>query len=108
MTLRHIGCRTRPSQQQADDPSAPAGGADDQGIETGQLPEALLYLSRFQHGTLATRVDVDAREVTAILQAPQLADKRKSDVLEMLDAEVERILEKLRDLSSYTATVNRM
>jgi hypothetical protein len=67
-----------------------------------------LYLSRFQHGTLATRVDVDAREVTAILQAPQLADKRKSDVLEMLDAEVERILEKLRDLSSYTATVNRM
>ena len=72
-------------------------GADEQGIETGELEEALLYLSRFQHGTLATRVDVDTREVTAILQAQQLADKRKSEVLEMLDAEVDRILEKVQE-----------
>ena len=55
-----------------------------------------MYLSRFGHGTLATRVDVDAREVTAILQAQQLADKRKSEVLEMLDAEVGRILDRVR------------
>ena len=70
-------------------------GADDQGIETGELEEALLYLSRFQHGTLTTRVDFKGCEITAILQAPLLTDKRKSEVLEMLDAEVDRILEKL-------------
>lgn len=72
---------------------------DDPQIETTDFQEAISYLQQRKNGTITANVVVPIdTEVFAILTKEDMAGKTRAQILELFDAEIDRIIARIPSL----------